>query len=147
MSVNESEHGASAGKRAWWTATLLGVGVLVNYFDRVNLAVAQGAMQREWGVGNIGFGYLSSAYSWTYAAMQLPAGWLLDRFGVWAVGSRGGAVVECGEFRRGGGSGTAEFFLEPAAAGGGGGSDVSGEREGGGGVVSCGKAGAADGDL
>ncbi len=76
-----------AGKRAWWTAALLGVGVLVNYFDRVNLAVAQGAMQREWGVGNIGFGYLSSAYSWTYAAMQLPAGWLLDRFGVWAVGS------------------------------------------------------------
>jgi MFS transporter, ACS family, D-galactonate transporter len=78
---------SSVGKRAWLTAALLGVGVLVNYFDRVNLAVAQGAMQHEWGVGDIGFGYLSSAYSWTYAAMQLPAGWLLDRFGVWAVGS------------------------------------------------------------
>ena len=48
------------------------------------------------------FGYLSSAYSWTYAALQLPSGLLLDRFGVrrvgcvstflWSVASIGAAV-------------------------------------------------------
>jgi ACS family D-galactonate transporter-like MFS transporter len=100
----------SAGKRAWWTATLLGVGVLVNYFDRVNLAVAQGAMQREWGVGNIGFGYLSSAYSWTYAAMQLPAGWLLDRFGVWAVGSVAALLWSVASFSGAAAPGLRSFF-------------------------------------
>lgn len=75
-----------AGRRAWLTASLLGAGVLVNYFDRVNLSVAQAALRQEWGVGDVAFGYLSSAYSWTYAAMQLPMGWLLDRWGVRAVG-------------------------------------------------------------
>jgi len=81
-----SGEGKEAGKRAWLTAALLGAGVLVNYFDRVNLSVAQAALQREWGVGDVAFGYLSSAYSWTYAAMQLPMGWLLDRLGVRAIG-------------------------------------------------------------
>jgi MFS family permease len=32
------------------------------------------------------FGYLSSAYNWTYALLQLPSGLLLDRFGVRRVG-------------------------------------------------------------
>jgi MFS family permease len=34
----------------------------------------------------VGFGFLSSAYNWTYAAMQMPIGALLDRFGVRRVG-------------------------------------------------------------
>jgi MFS family permease len=101
---------SGAGKRAWWTAALLGVGVLVNYFDRVNLAVAQGAMQHEWGVGDVGFGYLSSAYSWTYAAMQLPAGWLLDRFGVWAVGSVAALLWSVASFGGAAAPGLRSFF-------------------------------------
>src|SRR5260370_11556013 len=32
------------------------------------------------------FGYLSSAYNWPYALLQLPSGLLLDRFGVRRVG-------------------------------------------------------------
>ena len=63
-------------------ALVLGVGVLVNYFDRVNLTVAHDALQRTFGLSDVLFGYLLSAYSWTYAAMQLPSGYLLDRFGV-----------------------------------------------------------------
>jgi MFS family permease len=63
-------------------ALLLGVGVLVNYFDRVNLSVAHDALQHQFGMSDIAFGYLLSSYNWTYAAMQLPSGSLLDRFGV-----------------------------------------------------------------
>ncbi len=63
-------------------AILLGVGVLVNYLDRVNLSVAHDALQRTFGISDIVFGYLLGSYSWTYAAMQLPSGTLLDRFGV-----------------------------------------------------------------
>lgn len=63
-------------------AILLGVGVLVNYLDRVNLSVAHDALQRTFGISDIVFGYLLGSYSWTYATMQLPSGVLLDRFGV-----------------------------------------------------------------
>lgn len=63
-------------------AILLGVGVLVNYFDRVNLSVAHDALQHRFGMSDIAFGFLLSSYNWTYAAMQLPSGALLDRFGV-----------------------------------------------------------------
>lgn len=52
-----------------WIAILLGVGVLVNYLDRVNLSVAHDALQKTFGISDIVFGYLLGAYSWTYAAM------------------------------------------------------------------------------
>jgi MFS family permease len=63
-------------------AIVLGIGVLVNYFDRVNLSVAHDALQHTFGISDVVFGYLLSSYNWTYAAMQLPSGALLDRFGV-----------------------------------------------------------------
>jgi ACS family D-galactonate transporter-like MFS transporter len=63
-------------------AILLGIGVLVNYFDRVNLSVAHDALEHTFGISDVVFGYLLSSYNWTYAAMQLPSGSLLDRFGV-----------------------------------------------------------------
>jgi MFS family permease len=65
---------------------LLGFGVLVNYFDRVNLSVSQEALRNAFGISTVTFGYLLSAYSWSYAAFQLPSGLILDRFGVKLVG-------------------------------------------------------------
>src|SRR3989449_1778135 len=73
-------------RRRWGIAVLLGFGVLVNYFDRVNLSVSRDALQQAFGISAVMFGYLSSAYNWTYALLQLPSGLLLDRFGVRRVG-------------------------------------------------------------
>src|SRR4030081_4140255 len=73
-------------RRRWGIALLLGFGVLVNYFDRVNLSVSRDALQASFGVSAVMFGYLSSAYNWTYALLQLPSGLLLDRFGVRRIG-------------------------------------------------------------
>ena len=73
-------------RRRWTIAFLLGIGVLVNYFDRVNLSVSHDALVREFGISDRMFGLLASAYNWTYAACQLPSGMLLDRFGVRMVG-------------------------------------------------------------
>jgi ACS family D-galactonate transporter-like MFS transporter len=70
----------------WGIALLLGVGILVNYFDRVNLTVSGGALRHEFGIDDIGFGYLLSAFGWTYAIAQIPVGILLDHFGVKVVG-------------------------------------------------------------
>ena len=73
-------------RRRWGIALLLGFGVLVNYFDRVNLSVSQQALTDTFGISAVVFGYLSSFYNWPYAALQLPCGLLLDRFGVKRVG-------------------------------------------------------------
>ncbi|MGC9198762.1 MAG: MFS transporter [Acidobacteriaceae bacterium] len=66
----------------WSIGLLLGLGVLINYFDRVNLSVSHDALVKSFQVTPVVFGQLSAAYSWTYAACQLPTGMLLDSFGV-----------------------------------------------------------------
>lgn len=90
-------------RRRWRIAWLLGFGVLVNYFDRVNLSVSHAALYTTFGISTVTFGYLSGAYNWTYAMCQLPIGVLLDKFGIrrigrigtflWSIASFGAAVT------------------------------------------------------
>lgn len=61
---------------------LLSVSVLINYIDRSNLSIAAPMLQGELGISNTQLGTLLSAFFWAYAMMQLPAGWLVDRFDV-----------------------------------------------------------------
>jgi ACS family D-galactonate transporter-like MFS transporter len=94
---------AGVPNRRWRIALLLGIGVLVNYFDRVNLSVSSQSLVAAFGISDVVFGFLSSAYNWTYAACQLPIGVILDKFGVrrvgrvgtflWSVASFGAAVT------------------------------------------------------
>ena len=67
-------------------------------FDRINLSVSQDALHASFGLSLIAFGYLSSAFSWTYAAMQVPAGVLLDRLGVKRIGRIGTFVWSVASF-------------------------------------------------
>jgi MFS family permease len=83
---SESISQAKLPGRRWRIAWLLGLGVLINYFDRVNLSVSHGSLYAAFGVSDIAFGYLSGAYSWTYMLCQLPIGVLLDKFGVRRIG-------------------------------------------------------------
>ena len=86
-STSPTGAGESTSQRGRWPiAFLLAFGVIVNFFDRINLAVSQEALHASFGLTLIGYGYLSSAFSWSYAAMQVPAGLLLDRLGVRRVG-------------------------------------------------------------
>lgn len=73
----------------WWIAVLLGVGILVNYIDRVALSVAQDPLHAEFGIGPAEFGILSGTFFWVYALCQVPIGIVLDRFGVVLVGRIG----------------------------------------------------------
>lgn len=94
---------AAPDRYRWTIGLLLGAGVLVNYFDRVNLSVSHEALVHDFGISATTFGQLSAAYSWTYALCQLPTGVLLDRLGVrkvtltsiavWAVASLAAAVA------------------------------------------------------
>jgi ACS family D-galactonate transporter-like MFS transporter len=97
-------------QRRWGIAILLGIGVLVNYFDRVNLSVARDALHSEFGLSTVAFGYLSSAFNWTYAALQLPMGVLLDRFGVRKLGRIGAILWSIASFGAAASPGTRTFF-------------------------------------
>ncbi len=98
------------GKRRWGIGVLLGIGVLVNYFDRVNLSVSQDALHHDFGITNQTFGILSSAFNWTYALLQLPMGELLDRFGVRLLGCIGAALWSVASFGSAFSPGLRSFF-------------------------------------
>lgn len=74
------------GRLRWRIGGLLGVGVLINYFDRICLSVAAPELQQTFGLTATDLGILFSAFFWSYAVLQIPAGLLLDRFGVTRVG-------------------------------------------------------------
>ncbi len=84
--------------------------MLINYFDRVNLSVAHDALHAEFGLSNETYGYLLSAYVWTYAALQLPIGVVLDRFGVQLVGRISAFLWSVASFAAAGASSIGSFF-------------------------------------
>jgi MFS family permease len=55
------------------------------YAARGALSVAAPFMMKDLGLSPASMGLLLSAFFWLYAFMQIPAGWVVDRFGVkWA---------------------------------------------------------------
>ena len=80
------------GRRRWTIGVLLGVGILINYFDRVNISVAAPQLSQEFGLTPADLGLLFSAFFWSYAILQIPVGMVLDRWGVTRV-SRLGAFL------------------------------------------------------
>jgi len=98
MSARTAPTSRGIPKLRYGIALLLGFGVLINYFDRVNLSVASRALDQQFGIGAIGFGVLSSAYSYTYAALQIPVGLALDRYGVATLGRVGALIWSLASF-------------------------------------------------
>lgn len=75
--------------RRWTIGVLLGAGILINYFDRINLSVAGPQLQHEFGLTDQDLGLLFSGLFWSYSLLQVPGGMLLDRFGVTRIGRLG----------------------------------------------------------
>lgn len=53
----------------------------INYVDRAVIAVAAPFMQRDLHLDPAIMGFVLGAFFWTYAVMQIPAGWVVDRIG------------------------------------------------------------------
>ncbi len=80
------------GNVRWGIAGLLGIGIVINYLDRVNISVATQPLEHDFHLTAGEMGIILSAYLWSYVLLQVPVGALLDRFGVkWLV--RIGTVV------------------------------------------------------
>jgi ACS family D-galactonate transporter-like MFS transporter len=76
---------ASAGARRsrirFVMLALIATGTLINYLDRTILGIAAPGLTRELAINAAWMGIVFSAFSWTYAASQIPGGVLLDRLG------------------------------------------------------------------
>jgi MFS family permease len=55
------------------------------YMERGAIGTAAPAIMREFHVDKVTMGWAISAFSWSYALCQVPAGWMADRFGPRAV--------------------------------------------------------------
>lgn len=70
-----------AERYRWLIFWILSVGYLLVYFHRLCPAVVAVDMMRDLGTGGALTGFLSAAYFYPYALMQLPAGLLSDSWG------------------------------------------------------------------
>jgi ACS family D-galactonate transporter-like MFS transporter len=109
LSRNSPRH-AHIRRRRWRIAWLLGIGVLVNFFDRVNLSVSHDSLIAAFGISDVAFGYLSSSYNWTYALCQLPIGVVLDKLGVRRVGRIGTFIWSAASFAASAAPNLSAFF-------------------------------------
>lgn len=66
----------------WGLAALLFVGMFLCYAQRGALSLAAPFLMQERHLSALTMGILLSAFFWSYALMQVPAGWLVDRIGV-----------------------------------------------------------------
>lgn len=70
---------ATPSRKRFFIMVLLFITVVINYLDRSNLSIAAPALTTELGIDPVHVGLIFSAFGWTYAAMQIPGGWLVDR--------------------------------------------------------------------
>lgn len=53
--------------------------MVINYLDRSNLSIAAPKLSKDLGIDKQHMGLILSAFGWTYALMQIPGGWLVDK--------------------------------------------------------------------
>ncbi|WP_028205479.1 MFS transporter [Paraburkholderia nodosa] len=79
MLKSAQRHGRS--KMRWWVAGLMWAAIAINYIDRTVLSAAAPKVQSEFHLDAMQMGIVMSAFFWSYALLQLPAGLLADRLG------------------------------------------------------------------
>jgi ACS family D-galactonate transporter-like MFS transporter len=64
----------------WRIFLLILLIVSANYVDRASLSVAMPTIAKEFAISPSMQGLIFSAFFWSYAVMQIPGGWLADRY-------------------------------------------------------------------
>ncbi len=69
--------------RKWMVVCLLGLGMVIAYVDRANLSVVLALKDfvQLFHLSDLDRGFINSAFFWSYALLQIPAGWAVDRYG------------------------------------------------------------------
>ncbi|MEC5404631.1 MFS transporter [Paraburkholderia sp. MPAMCS5] len=68
----------------WAILVLLAFGLMISFVDRTSMstALADRHFVQEFALTHVERGWLGSAMFWSYGLLQMPMGWLLDRYGV-----------------------------------------------------------------
>jgi len=69
------------GIAAWGVVMGIFICTMVNYMDRVNISVSAPLMIKEYGWDTKSLGFVFSAFFWGYFLLQIPMGWIADKFG------------------------------------------------------------------
>ncbi|SAL77870.1 d-galactonate transporter [Caballeronia arvi] len=77
------EHAADAAPTSvrWRIFAVIFVLVMMNLLDRISLSIAMPTIGKEFMLQPAMQGLILSSFFWAYAALQIPGGWLIDRFG------------------------------------------------------------------
>ncbi len=67
--------------KKWTMLTLIWLMMFVAYLDRINISVAGPTIMKSLHMSPAIFGIVLSSFTFGYAILQIPGGWLADRFG------------------------------------------------------------------
>jgi MFS family permease len=80
-------HDVNAQRQARiWVFALLYIGFCISYIDRVAISLSLVHIGKEFHLSPAALGVVLSVFYLSYAAMQIPGGWIADRWGSkWVV--------------------------------------------------------------
>lgn len=64
-----------------WVMVWLCAAAAISYIHRNSIAVAEEAIRADLGLSKLQMGWILGAFFWGYAVLQIPSGWVGDRFG------------------------------------------------------------------
>jgi sugar phosphate permease len=80
ITVRQAVH----AENRWGILLLLAVGLMISFVDRTSMsaALADRRFVQEFALTHVERGWLGSAMFWSYGLLQMPMGWVVDRYGV-----------------------------------------------------------------
>lgn len=75
---------AVRAENRWGILMLLALGLMISFVDRTSMsaALADRHFVHEFALTHVERGWLGSAMFWSYGLLQMPMGWVVDRYGV-----------------------------------------------------------------
>lgn len=65
----------------WYVFAIIFLLVVVNLIDRISLSIAMPTIAKEFDLSPTSQGLILSSFFWAYALLQIPGGWLIDKYG------------------------------------------------------------------
>lgn len=106
LNVALTRASAKINWRSWSILVLLSLGAVIAFVDRTSIAsvLATKDFRQQFALTDVDRGTLASAFFWVYAVLQIPMGWVVDRWGIkwpytilfalWCLASAGTGLMD-----------------------------------------------------